>query len=556
MVFRHGAWILTMLASALFAAPAIQQHAIAADTKPTANELTKQLASGDEATKVAACNKLGMLGTDGASAVDELNSALADSSAEVRAHAAWALGQIGEAAKPAAPALAKAVVDPDGKVRRAALKALRAIKPDRNITLPIISHALADADHSVRVHALHSIADMGEAAMPALLKALDHPEGKYWAILVLGEMGPQAKDAVPGLTKLLDDKSPQVRREAVMALGAIGKDAQSAVPAIVKLLNDEAHQVQIGAGFAVGMLGPAAKSAIPTLQRNLKSDDEFTRVLSAWAIAKVNDKDPKAFDQAVDMLAKGIASEDPRVRRASIRGLVDLKPGPAKMLPALKAAADEATDAAIEEALEAVAQTGSPGLPTLIGALKWKEHRGQAAMLLGRMGSDASKAVPALTEGLGDENPDVRREICFALGAIGPDAASATPALAVLLEDENERVSHAAAYALGRIGPDAKAAIPALKQQLDDENMFDRGVSAWALAFIDPDDAALAKTTTPILTKGLENDQAMIRRACANALGNLGPKAASAVDALKAAEKDPDQSVSEAAAAAIKKIKG
>jgi HEAT repeat protein len=223
-------------------------------------------------------------------------------------------------------------------------------------------------------------------------------------------------------------------------------------------------------------------------------------------------------------------------------------------LPALKAAINHASPDVVNEALGSLAEFGEPAMPAIIAALKIKDSRGLAAAILGRMGKAAAPAVPALTEALSDDRPSVRREAAFALGAIGPDAGSATQALVKLLHDDETNDDHAVQYALGRIGPAAKDAIPALTKELEAEDMFERGVSAWALANIAPKDAALAKKTVPVLIKGLQNDQPMVRVECANALGLLGTNATTAVDALNTAAKDPNELVSAAATSAVKKI--
>ena len=58
------------------------------------------------------------------------------------------------------------------------------------------------------------------------------------AVVALGKIGPEAKDAVPALTELLNDKNENVRSAAAIALGGIGPAAKSAVPALTKLLKD------------------------------------------------------------------------------------------------------------------------------------------------------------------------------------------------------------------------------------------------------------------------------------------------------------------------------
>ena len=53
---------------------------------------------------------------------------------------------------------------------------------------------------------------------------------------ILGRMGPEAKAAVPALTKMLSSQDD--RGAAVDALGQIGPGAKTAVPVLAKLLRD------------------------------------------------------------------------------------------------------------------------------------------------------------------------------------------------------------------------------------------------------------------------------------------------------------------------------
>jgi HEAT repeat protein len=54
---------------------------------------------------------------------------------------------------------------------------------------------------------------------------------------------------------------------------------------------------------------------------------------------------------------------------------------------------------------------------------------------LGRFGSSAADAVPALIETLGDEVSWVRNDAIIALGKIGPAAEAAIPALTAMQDE-------------------------------------------------------------------------------------------------------------------------
>ena len=93
--------------------------------------------------------------------------------------------------------------------------------------------------------------------------------------------------------------------------------------------------------------------------------------------------------------------------------------------------------------------------------LKAPEHstRSTAATQLGKIGSEAKAAVPALTDALKDKHGQVRTAVAEALGKIGAEAKTAVPALTDALKDKDERVRETTALSLGLIGPAAKAAM-------------------------------------------------------------------------------------------------
>lgn len=71
-------------------------------------------------------------------------------------------------------------------------------------------------------------------------------------------------------------------------------------------------------------------------------------------------------------------------------------------------------------------------------------------------------SLAELTKDLGSSSAKKRESAAHGLGRLGSKAKRAVPALAKLLEDDEERVRLRAARALGKIGPSAVAAVPAL----------------------------------------------------------------------------------------------
>jgi HEAT repeat protein len=514
--------------------------------------LVGNLQSSDEAVQLRAVDELGALKQKAAEAVTPLAELLKGGSTKVRAHAAHALGEIGAAAKPAVDALAQLLKDPDETVRRHALQAIGAIRPGPQVMVPLCVRLLQDPDPGVRIRVMSAIADAGEQAVPGLIEALDNDKAAYWACLILREMGPVAKDAVPALTKKLQDKDPEIRREAILALAAMEKEATSAIGPIAAAVADE--QTAGAATYALGRIGQIPADVEPRIRANAKSNDKMLSTASIWALARVHADDMELRREAAEQLIPRLKDTDALVRQATAHALLALPPAPEITLPIWQKAFQDADELTIRNALGAMSAMGAPAVPRLVEALKYEKGRGYVIYALGEMGAAAAPATPALVAAIGDNDPLVGDEAVLALAKIGPGAKEAVPALIELLQ-QNQKV-YAAAYALGRIGPDAAAAEPKLTDLLENADRRLALMAAWALVHIHPC-AEVAGKTVPLLIARLGDEFPLARKGAAEALGDLGPLAKDAVAPLqKVATGDEDQAVRAAAQKAVTAIQG
>ncbi len=338
---------------------------------PDVPKLTKALESGDEKSRIAAIDALGQLGPEAKGAVAGLTKLLGDRSPRVRAHAAHALQHLGPAAVGAAPALVKATGDSDPNVRREAVMALYYIRADHKMSLPVLAKALEDSDPSVRVAALDELTSIGEPAVPVLTKALEKPAVRYWAVLALGELGDKAAPAVDALIAALKDDRAETRREVLVTLARIGPDAAKAVPAITPLLNDQDKAVAHAAVLALGRMGPAAASAVDAVRQLRKTTkDELMKTVSAWALAHIEPTNEAARRDAIAQLTEALQAENPRVQSAALKGLVELEPDPARLVPILAGVLCQGEKPLVDEAFAAVAAMGDAATPALVEALK------------------------------------------------------------------------------------------------------------------------------------------------------------------------------------------
>jgi HEAT repeat protein len=548
-------FIRTMLAFCVLAAMACSAAAA------TVEELVKELGSAEATQRADAAEKLGDLGAAAADAIPALVKALGDDAPLVRAYAANALGDMGDASKSAVDDLAKLLADPDVRVRRAVVDAFARIRPGPEKAVEIMTIAFSDMDPSVIVRALHSISEAGERVVPALIEVLKNEKTRYWGLLLLHELGPQAKDAVPTLMEILSDERAEVRSEALMALAAIGPDAEKAAPAVIKALSDPEVAVQRAAALAAGRIGPACIGATPKLREGYTSGDEFHKNICIWALAKIRTDKPEYRETAIKKLLLGLRSEDRQIQSACARGLIDLELNEAEtqqMVAVLARVLQTGEEESQLEAAQALSVIGEPAVTALIHGLKYPSIQVPVSAVLGGMGPKAKEAVPALLWVVENGKPASRREALMALANIAADEPDTVmPTFTKSLRDPVPEIQIMAVYALGKLGAASKPAVDEISKLISPQNPQLSKIAAWALALIDP--SALGASTdrvVELLAEALSKQQFFVRIEAANALANLGPAAKAALPALKKAANDPVPAVQDAVSKAIQKIEG
>jgi HEAT repeat protein len=172
------------------------------------------------------------------------------------------------------------------------------------------------------------------------------------------------------------------------------------------------------------------------------------------------------------------------------------------------------------------------------------EVRIAAADALRDLGPAAAAAVPQLRKTLADRHPTLRQASARALGEIGDKSASVISALRESLQDSELSVQLAAAWSLHQLDPEGKHYIPILKSTMQSGE----GGTIVAVGNLGPK----ADWAVPTLTTLLNDRRPGVRRLAAEALAKIGPDTAAKTALQQHAQRDPDDRVREAAAAALK----
>lgn len=262
---------------------------------------------------------------------------------------------------------------------------------------------------------------------------------------VLGQ-GRADRDDVPGLREKLKSADATVRAESAVELGWVGPDAAAATADLARLL-DESSPVRLAA---------------------------------ASALLRIKSKDPAALD----VLTRGLTSDDAGTRRQAARAVGLAGPAAAALAPKLGALLTDTDSLVCRTALQAIATLGPAAAATreaVTALLARKETAIDAADALGRLGPAARPSLKALTPLLSSDAPAERWAAVRAMSQIGgPDAAPAVKVLIRELPTASEIDGYNMLIYLALLGPVAKEAIPAVRTSRV-RNPVLRQMTAWAL---------------------------------------------------------------------------
>jgi HEAT repeat protein len=189
------------------------------------------------------------------------------------------------------------------------------------------------------------LAKFGDGLVSDLTNLLKESEEdvRKTAVEVLGNVGPEAKEAVPDLVEAANDKYIAVREAAVRVLGKIGPDAVAAVSALIKVLQDDVDvDVRSSAAVALGNIGH--QRAVLALIKALEPD-EYVRYFASEASGRIG-------EPAVPNLIVALKHTHHDVRRAAASSLGDVGPDAEAAVPALIEATNKDTDADVRHAAD------------------------------------------------------------------------------------------------------------------------------------------------------------------------------------------------------------
>jgi serine/threonine-protein kinase len=407
---------------------------------------------------------------------------------------------------------------------------------------------LEDKHEGVQLAAAEALAKLGDSAgkkvFEQVLANQASPNRLVAAVaqIPLGEYG-----GLDLITTKLGDKDPEIRKLAARGLGEIG-EAKSIEP-LQELLAQQSWPLRLAAAAAlVAIVGldpvVLVQASVDWTKTALGAQDWATRKAAAGVLADIDEK------EAVPLLAKAIADEEPSVRIEATRSAAKMKT-PAAAAAVVAVVKDEKNPRVKEQQIKALGEIGSPVAKDTLAEIA-KEDPGRigvfAAGSLIAVGDPSGKdkleaavspsrptelrlaaveaasaaknpiVVPTLRTGVVDRVFDVRLAAAEGLAIFNTDKPAAVKVLTEALKGKDATVLGRAMAALVKLG----APVPATAQSPAD--MVSSKDAKVRLAAVPIVRAMPVDEGVPLLRRLVLDPDQHVRRASVDAIEVVVPK--------------------------------
>jgi HEAT repeat protein len=402
-------------------------------------------------------------------------------------------------------ALEVALTDRDRSVRMAAAQVASSVaRGQASLALALMNAARSETDELTRgalLSALEASGGVSTQLVPTLTTLLSDSldeRTRYLAAKLLGQLA--SKPTVPALIKAIEqDPAPMVRGFAAEALGRIGPSAREGLPALMALVNDRKRlNYRSMAVLALGAIDTTHRADVSAALRAAVADVEEETQAAALEVLKTRGAPSASLAKVLRELKLTEGSRNAKVWAETLEVLKLGVPRYAAARELIQRLSDDdelARGVALLEALRApVAE--ARWQPGLLRCLREANplHRKYAAQVLGRLEPQAQSAVPELVRALLEprQNGANKRDYALALVAIGGDAPQVLDALGTHLERGEPFRADASAEALSTLG---EKGVPALLRGVRSKQPYACFAAARALMAVGPP----AKSAVPAL---------------------------------------------------------
>lgn len=157
---------------------------------------------------------------------------------------------------------------------------------------------LGDSDFLTNYYAGRKILKMGKEAVPYLIKALDHDNGRIRlaSIILLEQM--KDKRAIPEFMRVFKEKNRKERERTAVALALGRMEAKEALDLLIEGLSENSTTIKSACIMSLGML--KEEKAVPYLIKFVKDKEESISKISMRALQSIGDKGIPEIEKLID----------------------------------------------------------------------------------------------------------------------------------------------------------------------------------------------------------------------------------------------------------------
>lgn len=291
----------------------------------SANKLVALLGDKNAQVRVAAAKSLGATGNPAAVA-SLLKAMRDDSDLAVRANAAASLVELRSGDASVQHAIVEVMLRSDEPTGLAVIRAVANCEANPTVRADLLGRALPKSKPVFASELTSQLVEMDEAGMQVLIRSLDEPGARYWAVVALSDFGPKANSASDKLAGLLNDSTPDVQTEILLALANIKANSAAVTKAVGQQLVSKEGGVRYAATLAAVRLELNGDDIQAKLEANSTSDDKVLALVSSFALAKLNPRDLSLGKRVLSSLAAAVRSGDERLKPLAEQAIKELRP--------------------------------------------------------------------------------------------------------------------------------------------------------------------------------------------------------------------------------------
>ncbi|NEO84943.1 MAG: HEAT repeat domain-containing protein [Spirulina sp. SIO3F2] len=182
---------------------------------------------------------------------------------------------------------------------------------------------------------LSRIGYQGQATVNPLLEYIgsDAPSLRIAVIRALGKTNAANSNTIAIIAKYLEDECISVHNETIITLGKLGNRTKSVAVLLIGGLSNTEDIIRLNTAKSLGSIGATTPIVVELLLRTLKQDQNSSvRMEAAIALLKLKSEDTKIVDVATKEVLELLEENDPDIRLALVRGLVEVDRIPQSLL--------------------------------------------------------------------------------------------------------------------------------------------------------------------------------------------------------------------------------